>query len=93
MATSEQSRHELHRRLEETLEAEAAATLMEHLPPVGWADVATRRDLDVLEQRLRADVRAEINTALTSQTRTIMFSVIGSNLTMAVVAFAAASLR
>jgi len=97
MAISEQSRHELYRRLEESLGADAAATLMEHLPPVGWADVATKRDLDGLEQRLRADLRAElhtaISTALTSQTRTIMFSVIGSNLTMAAVAFAAASLR
>ena len=97
MTISEQSRHQLHSRLVETLGPEAAATLMEHLPPVGWADVATKRDLDVLEQRLRADVRAEINSAitsaLTSQTRTIMFSVIGSNLTMAAVAFAAASLR
>jgi hypothetical protein len=59
--------------------------------------VATKRDLEALEQRLRADVRAEINsaitTALTSQTRTIMFSVIASTPTMASVAFAAASWR
>lgn len=93
MTISEQSRHELYRRLEETLGAEAAATLMEHLPPVGWADVATKRDLDVLEHRLRADVHAEINAALVSQTRTILFGLIGSNLTVAALAFAAASIR
>ena len=31
---------------------EAATTLIEHLPPVGWADVATKQDLANLEQRL-----------------------------------------
>ena len=52
MVLDERSRHELYLRLEEVLGSEAATTLMEHLPPVGWADVATKRDLDALEHRL-----------------------------------------
>ena len=52
MVLDERSRHHLYLRLEEALGPDAATTLMEHLPPVGWADVATTRDLDALEQRL-----------------------------------------
>jgi hypothetical protein len=39
-------RHHLYTRLKEVLGEEDARALMEHLPPVGWADVATKRDLD-----------------------------------------------
>ena len=52
MVVDERSRHQLYRRLEEVLGPEAATTLIEHLPPVGWADVATRHDLASLEQRI-----------------------------------------
>ena len=52
MVLDERSRHQLYLRLEEALGPDAATTLMEHLPPVGWADVATKRDLDALEQRV-----------------------------------------
>ncbi|HET9769719.1 MAG TPA: hypothetical protein VFS16_02430 [Acidimicrobiia bacterium] len=52
MVLDERSRHELYLRLEAALGPDAATTLMEHLPPVGWADVATKRDLDALEQRV-----------------------------------------
>jgi hypothetical protein len=52
MAVDERSRHELYRRLDEVLGSEAATTLIEHLPPVGWADVATKNDLRNLEERL-----------------------------------------
>jgi len=50
MAIDERARHELHRKLEEVLGAEEAATLMAHLPPVGWADVATKHDILLLKQ-------------------------------------------
>jgi hypothetical protein len=52
MVVDDRSRHELYRRLEEVLGLEAATTLIEHLPPVGWADVATKADLAALEQRI-----------------------------------------
>ena len=60
MTISEESRHRLYQRLEEVIGHDEATVLMEHLPPVGWADVATKRDLDHLERRfdrLQSDLR------------------------------------
>ena len=37
------------------LSEEAADTLMELLPPVGWADVATKTDLQHLRDELKGD--------------------------------------
>ncbi len=56
MALDERARHDLYLRLEEHLGAEAAETLMEHLPPPGWAEVATKRDLDQLRAATKADI-------------------------------------
>ena len=56
MTIHEQARHDLFVRLEAVLGRDEAATLMEHLPPVGWADVATRRDLDVLQAAIKSDL-------------------------------------
>ena len=52
MALDERARHELFLRLEQVLGAQEADTLMELLPPVGWTHVATKRDLDALDERL-----------------------------------------
>ena len=64
MAISEESRHTLYTRLQAVLGHEAAATLMAHLPPVGWADVATKHDLAALEGVLRSDVEALLHREL-----------------------------
>jgi hypothetical protein len=55
----ERARHELYRAVEELLGTKTADTLMSLLPPVGWADVATKDDLHQLEARLvtRLDAR------------------------------------
>ena len=56
MAIDERARHELYLRLEEQLGPEAASTLMEHLPPTGWSEVATKHDLDHLRAATKADI-------------------------------------
>jgi hypothetical protein len=60
MAITEETRHRMYQRLEEVLGPEQAATLMEHLPPVGWADVATKRDLEMQDLRFEAVLHREI---------------------------------
>ena len=56
MAIDERTRHEMYSGLEDTLGAKVADALMAHLPPVGWADVATKHDLARLEARLDEDI-------------------------------------
>lgn len=56
MAVSESRRHELHERVRTSANEEVAETLMDLLPPVGWADVATKRDLEMFRLEWRADL-------------------------------------
>lgn len=68
MPIDERTRHEMYLGLEEKLGATVADALMQHLPPLGWADVATKRDLEQLELRfhehLDARLHAELNRLL-----------------------------
>jgi hypothetical protein len=63
MPVDERSRHALYLRLEEVLGREEAATLMESLPPGGWAEVATKPDLENLAAATKRDLEhlAEVN--------------------------------
>ncbi len=58
MAITENRRNALHNDLARTLGPESADTLMEMLPPTGWADVATKHDLDALAALTRRDLEA-----------------------------------
>jgi hypothetical protein len=60
MAMTEEQRHELYTRLEEVIGMGPATTLMEGMPPVGWADVATKRDLEHVEARLEATLERSL---------------------------------
>ncbi len=96
MSVDERARHELHARLGELLGPEPAGTLMSYLPPVGWADVATKRDLDALaeslEHRIEGTLYRELGalrTEMAAQTRTFLFWTSGLLVTLAGIAFAA----
>jgi hypothetical protein len=63
MAVNERSRRMLYDRLEEVLGVGHGDALMHSLPPVGWADVATRRDIDESAAGVRRDL-AELDLRL-----------------------------
>jgi len=58
MAVDEIARQQLRRHLEDVLSEDDATTLMGSLPPVDWADVATKTDLAALGDRLDARLDA-----------------------------------
>jgi len=71
MQIDERTRREMYEHLEAVLGAQTADALMEHLPPVGWAEVATksdlaalRVDLEAVEYRLLAQMHREITRVI-----------------------------
>lgn len=65
---------------------------MNHLPPVGWVDVATKRDLDFFESRLLATLRGELITRDRHLVNVMLTIAGGQVLAMAGLFFAAARL-
>ena len=59
---TERSRHQLYEEMKEALSVESAHELLAYLPPVGWADVATKADVGMIRNKmdaLRAEMRGE----------------------------------
>ena len=65
MAVDDRTRLNLHRKLKTVLGPEEADTLMAHLPPTTWQDIATKDDLRVLG----AEIRIDVTKAIDRQTR------------------------
>ena len=84
MTVDERNRLQLAEALKRVLGDDEGITLMELLPPVGWADVATRHDLLALEQRidLRFDrAHSEMDrrfTAVDARFDTTNFEILGT---------------
>jgi hypothetical protein len=72
MSVDEARRLLLHDAAREAWGAEAALVLMEMLPPTGWADVATKQDVEHLGTTLRLEVAAQIADG---QRRTLQWTV------------------
>ncbi len=88
----ERARLRLHRVLEERLGEEEAATMMELLPPVGWADVATKHDVDQAIARAVAEMRAEFTEGLAALERRMLLAMLGAVTGSTALGFAAARL-
>ena len=70
MTITDADRHRLYDALVATLGEQEAAILMEHLPPVGWADVATKTDLEHLRAEMNSGFRAA-QAAMDTRTETL----------------------
>lgn len=94
LAVDEASRRLLHERAAAAWGAEAAAVLMDHLPPAGRSDLARRGDVEHQTALLRSEMaamsaglRGEMATAIASQTRWMvtMLALLGALFTTATV--------
>ena len=60
VSSSEIDRFTLHQTLRGLMPEEVAATLMSHLPPAGWSDVALKSDIDDLRVHIdRLEVKVD----------------------------------
>jgi len=82
---TETARHDMLIALESAIGKEAAMTMADHLPPVGWADVATKHDIDIvrldmiaLESRITTKVELLLERKLGETQRVLFFAILGA---------------
>lgn len=69
MTITDARRFELHRALRNEFGVSVANTLMEHLPPNGWSDVARQSDIESLRVNLKNEINVLITEKLNAQLR------------------------
>lgn len=80
MTITESRRFVLHRALRDQFGASVADTLMEHLPPSGWGDVARQSDIEQLRLDMefhRVNLKNEINVHVTEKLNSHLRWIIG----------------
>lgn len=82
MATEDENRRELFDLLEAGIGSRGAALLMSYLPPTGWTELATKRDLDALRAELRGEM-AELRGELRGEMRSMLPKLYAANLVSA----------
>ena len=68
MSISEAERHEIYELIKAATSDRVANNVMSMLPPVGWADVATRTDIRALQAEIgsvRSELHAEVGSLRT----------------------------
>jgi hypothetical protein len=79
---SDRDRHDLFLVLQRRLGDRAADTMMDLLPPVGWADLARRADVDAVRVELKADLR-EVHADLKLELAALQTRMLVANVAMA----------
>ncbi len=72
MAVTERRRHELFKWFEEQMGEERASTMIELMPPTGFAELATKQDLAELEARLVGSLTSSFITWLLASQATVV---------------------
>ena len=70
------------------MDKEAAATMMEAIPPFDWSEVVLKKDLDAGFLLMREETKAAISQAMNQQTKTFVGWMFAGN-SVLVAAFAA----
>ena len=78
MPTNDSARRALYTALEATMGSNAADIMMDHLPPHGWGELATRDDLDHGLELLAEKLRHEFSQAMNRQTWRLVMAMLAS---------------